>query len=44
MGVKIEELKTIKGGGRARREKENWRMVQEQGVGKNEVGTGSHGD
>ena len=33
MGVKIEEFKTIKGGGKTRRETKNWRIVQERGVG-----------
>ena len=39
MGVKIEELKTIKGGGTTRRETKNWKMVQEQGV---ETGRGGN--
>ena len=42
MGMKNEELKTIKGGGTARRDTKNWWMVEERGVGTGQVGTGSH--
>jgi hypothetical protein len=30
MGVKIEELKTIKGGGKTRRETKNWRRYRDE--------------
>jgi len=33
MGVKIEEFKTMKRGGKTRRKTKNWRIVQERGVG-----------
>ena len=33
MGVKIEEFKTMKGGGKTRRETKYWRIVQERWVG-----------
>jgi hypothetical protein len=32
-GMKIKEFKTLKGGGKTRRETKNWRIVQERGVG-----------
>ena len=43
-GSENRGIEDYKRGGTTRRETKNWRMVQEQGVGKNEVGTGSHGD
>jgi hypothetical protein len=44
MGVKIEELKNIKGGGKTRRETKNWRRCRDGELGRDGVGTGNHED